>query len=90
MVPFKRYGSHAFVFAIDATTNSSVRITMPTILDTLSDFVIRSHDAADTRKFTYDSGDGLVTTEVESRVLWAEIEWSTIAKGFAVCLFLVN
>ena len=90
MVPFERYTFHAFAFAIDPTTNSSVHIAMFSVLDTLADFVIRSHDATDVSKFTYDSGDGLVTTEVESRVLRAEIERSAIAKAFAVCLFLIN
>jgi len=41
-------------------------------------------------EFTYDSGNGLVTTEVESRVLQGEITRSTIAKAFAIYLFLVN
>jgi hypothetical protein len=90
MVPFERYNFQAFAFAIDPTTNSSVHIAMFGVLDTLADFVIRSRDGTDTRKFTYDAGDGSVTTEVESRVLRAEIERSAIAKAFAVCLFLIN
>ena len=90
MVPFERYNFHAFAFAIDPTTNSSVRIAMFGVLDTLADFVIRSRDAADTRKFTFDAGAGPVTAKVESRVLRAEIERSAIAKAFAVCLFLIN
>jgi hypothetical protein len=90
MVPFDRYGFHAFAFAIDPLTNNSVQIATFGIADTLGDYVIRSYDAADTTKFTYESEDGLVTTEVESRVLRAEIERSTIAKAFAICLFLGN
>ena len=90
MVPFEHYEFRAFAFAIDPTTNSSVHIAMFGILDTLANFVICSHDTADTSKFTYDSGDGLFTTEVESRMLLAEIKRSAIAKAFAVCLFLTN
>jgi hypothetical protein len=90
MVPFEHYSFHAFAFAIDPTTNSSVHVAMFGVLDTLADFVIHSHDAADTSKFTYDSGDGFITTEVKSRVLRGEIKRSAIAKAFAVCLFLVN
>jgi len=60
------------------------------ILDTLGDYVIRSYDTEDTTKFTYESEDGFVTTEVESRVLRAEIERSAIAKAFLICLFIGN
>ena len=90
VVPFKHYSFHAFAFAIDPITNNSVQIAIFGIADTLGDFVIRSYDAADTTKFTYESEDGLVTTEVESRVIRAEIERSAIAKAFAICLFLGN
>ena len=90
MVPFQHYSFNAFVFAIDPTTNQSVPIAMFGVLDTVGDFVIRSHDMADMSTFTYDSGNGLVATEVESRVLRGEITRSAIAKAFAVCLFLVN
>jgi len=90
MVPFEHYSFHAVAFAINPTTNNSVHISMFGILDILGDFVIRSHDAADTSKFTHESGDGLVSMEVESRVLRGEIEQSVIAKTFAICLFLGN
>jgi len=90
MDPFQRYSFNTFVFAIDTLTNHTVDIVMFGILDTLGDFVIRSHDAPDTSEFTYDSGNGLVTTEVGSRILRAEITRSAIAKAFAICLFLVN
>ena len=90
MIPFEHYDFHAFAFAIDPTTNSSAHIAVFGVFSTLADFVIRSHDAADTNKFTYDSGDGPVNMEVESRVLRAEIKRSAIAKALAVCLFLVN
>jgi len=90
MVLFQHYAFNAFVFAIDPTTNHSVHIAMFGVLDTIGDFVIRSHDAAYASQFTYDSGNGLVTTEVESRLLRGKITQSVIAKAFAVCSFLVN
>ena len=90
VVPFEHYSFHASVFAIDPLTNGSIQIAMFGIFDALGDYVIRSYDAAGTTKFTYESGDGLVTTEVESRVLRAEIEQSAIAKAFMVCLFIGN
>jgi len=90
VVPFEHYGFHASVFAIDPLTNSSVKIAMFGIADTLGDFVIRSYDVADTTELTYESEDWLVTAEVESRVLRAEIERSAIAKAFLICLFIGN
>jgi len=90
MVPFHRYSFNAFAFVIDPTTNQLIPITMFSVLDALGDFLICSHDAADTNEFTYDSGNGLVTAEVEFRVLRAEITRLAIAKTFMICLFLVN
>jgi len=90
MVPFQRYSFNAFVVAIDPGTNLSVHIDMFGILDTLGDFVIQSQDVVATSELTYDSGNGLVTTEVQSRLLRAEITQSRIAKTFAICLFLAN
>jgi len=90
MVPFGRYGFHASAFAIDPLTNRSVQLAMFGVADTLNDYIIRSYDVAGTTKFTYESEDGLVTTEVKSRVLRAEIERSAIAKAFVIYLFLGN
>jgi len=90
MIPFERYGFHAFAFAIDPTTNNSVQIAMFGVFDTLGDFVIRSHDAPNVEKITYESGGELVTMEVESHVLRGEIQRSVIAKASAICLFLGN
>ena len=90
MVPFERYGFHASAFAIDPLTNQSVQLAMFGIADTPSDYIIRSYDTVGTTKFTYESGDGPVTTEVESRMLRAEIERSAIAKAFMICLFSGN
>jgi len=90
MVPFEHYGFHTSALAIDPLTNNSVQIATFCILDTLGDFFIRSYDATDTTKFTHESKDGLVATEVESRALRVEIERSTIAKVFMICLFLGN
>jgi hypothetical protein len=90
MVPFEHYDFHAFAFAIDPLTNNSVQIATFGIADTLGDYVIRSYEVTDAIKFTYESGGRLVTMEVESHVLRAEIERSAIAKAFVICLFLGN
>ena len=90
VVPFKRYSFYASTFAIDPVTNGSVQIATFGILDTLGSFAIRSYDAAGASNFTYESGDGLVTVKIESRVLRAEIERSRMVKALAVCLFIGN
>ena len=90
MVPFQQYSFNTFAFAIDPTTNRSVYVSMFGVLDILGDFIIHSHDVGDTNEFTYNSGDGLVTTEVESRLLRVEITPSTVAKAFTICMFLAN
>lgn len=90
MVPFQHYSFNAFAFAVDPTTNRSVPIAMFGVLDILDIFLIRSHDAGDTSRFTYNSGDGSVTTKVDPRLLRVEITLSTVAKAFTVCVFLAN
>jgi len=77
MVPFEDYSFHAVAFAIDPTTNSLVCIAMFGVLDTPVAFVIRSHDAAVTRNFTYESGDGLVTI-TGGKVSWKPVETSWV------------
>ena len=66
MAPFEHYSFRAIAFSIDPTTNSSVYIAMFGVLDILGDFVVCSHDTADTSEFTYESEDGLVSMKVES------------------------
>ena len=90
MVLFQHYSFNTFTFAIDPATNNSVRIATFDVLDVLGDFVIRSRDAADTIEFTYDPGNGSVTTEVESRLLLVEITRSAISKAFAMSMFFAN
>lgn len=87
---FDHYFFYAFALAIDPTTNHSVPIATFTVVDIPGDFTVYSHGTAVTTDFTYDSGDGLVTTEVESRVLQVKIKRSVIAKAFAGSLFLIN
>ena len=43
-----------------------------------------------TSKFTYDTGNGTVTVDVESRALVLTVSRSVLAQAFTVCLLLVN
>lgn len=81
MIQFQRYSFNAFVFAIDPTSNNSVHITTFGVFDALGGFVVRSHDIADTSEFTYDPGNGSVTTEVKSHLLRGEITRSTYSSS---------
>ena len=65
-------------------------MSMSVVADALGDFVIIPHSEAVTSKFTYDSGDGLLTTEIESCLLRVEITRSTVAKAFMISLWLIN
>ena len=90
MVPFDQYVFHTHAFAIDAATNHSLSMSMSVVADALGDFVLTSHGEAVASKLTYDSGDGLLTTEIESCLLRVEITRSTVAKAFMISLWLIN
>ena len=88
--PFDTYVLDALVFVIDTATNRSVPIIKFAAADPLNNFVTRSTDSPTTSKFTYDSGEGPVTIEVESRVLELDIRRSVLSRAFTMCLWIVN
>lgn len=89
-VLFDHFVFRAFVFAIDPTTNHSLRISMFAVTGTLGDFVLHSHDIASINTFVPDPGNGSIATEIESRVLEVNIKRSAITKVLAICLSLFN
>ena len=88
--PFDTYVLNAFIFVIDPTTNRSVPITKFAVADPLSNFVTHFTDSPTASKFTYDAGDGPVTTDVESRALELDIRRSVISRAFTMCMWIVN
>ena len=72
------FSDNTYVFAMDPTTNHS--FSMCSASSTVSDFVVRPHDIADTSGFTYNTGYRLP----------AEFKQTTVAKAFAICLCLTN
>ena len=88
--PFDDYVLNAFVFVIDKATNKSVHITWFAAADPLNNFVTFSRDAETTNKFTYETGNGTVTVDVESRALVVTISRSVLARSFTMCMLLVN
>ena len=88
--PFDDYIMNAFVFVIDKATNTSVHITRFTAADPLNNFVTFARDTETTNKFTYETGNGTVTVDVESRALVVTVSRSVLAQAFTMCMMLVN
>lgn len=88
--PFDDYILNAFVFAIDKATNESVHITRFATADPLNNFVTFSRDTETTNEFTYETGNGTVTIQAESRALEVRIHRSILAQAFTMCMLLVN
>ena len=88
--PFDDYSINAFAFAIDKATNKSVHITRFTTADPLNNFVTFAHDMDTVNAFTYETGNGTVTIQAESRALEVVIHRSILAQAFTMCMLLVN
>ena len=88
MVPFEHCSFHASAFVIDPIANDSISTAKLDVLGTFDNLIVRSHEITDMNSFTYEFGDELVLLEAGSRVLWAEIKRSVIAKAFTTCLSL--
>ena len=88
--PFDDYVLNAFAFAIDKATNESVRITRFTTADPLNNFVTVSRDTETVNEFTYETENGAVTIQAESRALEVRIHRSILAQAFTMSMLLVN
>ena len=88
--PFDDHVLNAFVFVIDKVTNESVHITRFTTADPLNNFVTFSRDTETVNDFTYETGNGTVTIQVESRALEVRVHRSILAQAFTMCMLLVN
>ena len=89
--PFDVYDLTLFAFVIEKATNRSVPIVTFLTGEAPNNFVISSVETMRTRSnYTYDSGEGPVTVEVESSVIDIEVKRSQLARAFTLCLFIVN
>ena len=88
--PFDDYVLNAFAFAIDKATNESVHITRFTAADPLNNFITFARDTETVNEFTYETGNGEVTIQVESRALEVRVHRSVLAQAFTMCMLLVN
>jgi len=88
--PFDNYVLNAFVFVIDKATNQSVHITRFTTADPLNNFVTVSIDTETVNEFIYETENGTVTIQAESRALEVRIYRSILAQAFTMSMLLVN
>lgn len=90
MVPFDAYGLTVFVFVIDKATNRSLPIATFAAGEGPDNFVVSSSGWSVKSNYTYDSGTGPTTVEVESSLIYIEARESQLAQAFTMCMLLVN
>ena len=90
MVPFDFYNLDAAVFMIDKATNASVPIVTFAAAEGPENFAVSSFLTLTKSNYTYDSGTGPVTVEVESASAEIQVKRSRLTKAFTVSLALVN
>jgi len=91
--PFDHYKFTASAFVVEATTNTSIPITLA-VGDAgpgdPSDFITRYKSESTTTVFTYDTGNGPVTVEVESRTVQARVKRVARARALTLSMFAIN
>ena len=90
-VPFDYLAFNAVLFVIEKATNRSLPITAFAAGEGAENFVSSSSEMSATKsRFTYDSGAGPTTVEVDSRTSRIKAERSRLAKAFTICMLVVN
>ena len=90
MVPFDTYFVGALAFVIEKATNHSVPIVTFAACEGSDNFVISSVETPTTSNYTYDSGTGPTTIEVNSSTIEISARRSQLAQAFTMCLLLIN
>ena len=91
MAPFDTYWFGSSAFVVEKATNRSLPIVSFSAGETADNFVISSYVGFPTKNnFTYDSGTGPTTVEVESHWTGFKARRSRSAQGFTLCLFIIN
>jgi len=88
--PLGSYAFHAFAFAIDPSTNSSVDIARFAVADFLDGFTISSLGMNVTKAFTYNAGGGSTTVEILARALEVGISRSKFSQGLTMCMIVTS
>jgi hypothetical protein len=81
------YAFHTFAFAIDPATNVSLGITQFAVGSSLNGFTISSRGRNVAKAFTYDTGSGATTVEIEARALEVEIRRSILPQALTMSMF---
>ena len=89
-VPFDSYVSSALLLVIEKATNKSVPIVTFAAGEGPDNFAVSSFDMETKSNYTYDSGAGPTTAEVESRVIRITVERSQLARAFTICMMIVG
>ena len=81
----------AFVFVVERATNKSVPVTAFAVGDVgPADLTTISVEVPTTNQFTYQADGGQNTVEVESRTIFARVEYSTRARALTFTMFMIN
>jgi len=91
-IPLDRYHFTTFVFVIESATNKSVPITTFVVRDRYESAgpTTTSVELETRNNFTYNTEDGPVTVEVESRTVLATTRRSSAARALTFSMFAIN
>ena len=89
-VPFDTYYLTVLAFVIEKATNKSVPIITFSAGEGPNGFLVSSSEEQVKSNYTYDSGTGSTTVEVESHVVQIDVGRSKLARAFTMCLLLVD
>ena len=92
-MPLDRYRFTTFAFVVERTTNKSIPITMFAVGDGDGgpvDFTTTFVEVETRNNFTYNTPDGPVTVEVESRTMVATTRRSNNARALTFSMFAIN
>ena len=91
MTPLDEHWFTAFAFALENVTNKSTPITTFAVGDAgPGDFTTTYEMVPSTNQFTYDTGDGPITTGVGSYTTFAKVKHSTRARALTLSTLLIN
>ena len=88
--PFENYSLTAFAFVIEKATNTAMPIVTFVVGEALNFFDISSNGTETKNNYTYDSGSGPTTIEVDSRVAYILVTRSMFAQILTMGLLIIN
>ena len=90
MAPFDAYSLNILGVVIEKATNKSVPIVKFAAGGGPDNFVISSSDTRMRSNYTYDSGTGSTTIEVNSKIIDITARRSQLARAFTMCMLIIN